>query len=45
MRVCSYFVIMIIISHFCAGCANNPDVAGQVISGILMGIGSGLSGL
>ena len=45
MRMCSYFLIMIIIPLFCCGCASNPDVAGQVISGILMGIGSGLSGL
>ena len=29
----------------CAGCASNPDAAGQVISGVLMGIGTGLSGL
>lgn len=29
----------------CGGCANNPDAAGQVLSGVLMGIGQGLSGL
>lgn len=29
----------------CAGCASNPDAAGQVLSGVLMGIGTGLSGL
>ena len=29
----------------CSGCASNPDAAGQVLSGILMGIGTGLSGL
>lgn len=31
-----------------AGCASNPnasDAAGQVLSGVLMGIGTGLSGL
>ena len=29
----------------CAGCASNPDAAGQVLSGVLMGVGTGLSGL
>ena len=29
----------------CAGCASNPDSAGQVLSGVMMGIGQGLSGL
>ena len=29
----------------CAGCASNPDTAGQVLFGVLMGIGAGLSGL
>ena len=29
----------------CTGCASNPDAAGQVLSGALMGIGAGLSGL
>lgn len=29
----------------CAGSAGNPDAAGQVLSGVLMGIGTGLSGL
>lgn len=32
----------------CAGCASNPNAAnaaGQALSGILMGIGTGLSGL
>ena len=29
----------------CAGCASNPDAAGQALSGVLMGIGQGLSGL
>jgi hypothetical protein len=28
-----------------AGCASNPNAAGQVLSGVLMGIGTGLSGL
>ena len=29
----------------CAGCASNHDAAGQALSGVLMGIGQGLSGL
>ena len=29
----------------CAGCASNLDGAGQALSGVLMGIGQGLSGL
>lgn len=29
----------------CAGCASNPDAGGQILSGVLMGIGQGLSGL
>ena len=29
----------------CAGCASNPNAGGEVVSGILMGIGQGLSGL
>ena len=29
----------------CSGCASNPDAAGQALSGVLMGVGTGLSGL
>lgn len=29
----------------CSGCASNPNAGGEVVSGILMGIGQGLSGL
>ena len=29
----------------CSGCASNPEAAGQALSGVLMGIGQGLSGL
>ena len=29
----------------CAGCASNPDAAGQALSGVLLVIGQGLSGL
>ena len=27
------------------GCASNPSAGGEVLSGVLMGIGTGLSGL
>jgi hypothetical protein len=27
------------------GCASNPGTGGEVLSGVLMGIGTGLSGL
>ena len=36
---------LVIVLLACAGCASNPDAAGQVLSGVLMGIGTGLSGL
>ena len=29
----------------CSGCASNPNAGGEVVSGVLMGIGTGLSGL
>ena len=38
-------VTIVVLLLACAGCASNPDAAGQVISGVLMGIGAGLSGL
>jgi len=41
-------VIVLLLSAFliaCSGCASNPDAAGQALSGVLMGIGQGLSGL
>ena len=37
-----YLVFVLLV---CVGCASNPDTAGQVLSGVLMGIGTGLSGL
>ena len=37
--------ILVVVLLACAGCASNPNAAGQVISGVLMGIGTGLSGL
>ena len=36
---------LVVVLLACAGCASNPNAAGQVISGVLMGIGTGLSGL
>ena len=36
---------LVVVLLACAGCASNPHTAGQVLSGILMGIGTGLSGL
>ena len=27
------------------GCASDPNIGGEVVSGVLMGIGTGLSGL
>ena len=29
----------------CLGCASNTNAGGEVVSGILMGVGTGLSGL
>ena len=41
----AFFAILVVVLLVCAGCASNPDAAGQVLSGVLMGIGTGLSGL
>ena len=43
IQVVGFILVAILIA--CAGCASNPDVAGQALSGVLMGIGQGLSGL
>ena len=45
MKSWMWIGILVLSLSACLGCANNPDVAGQVVSGILMGIGAGLSGL
>lgn len=45
MRKMTYFGIFILCLSACSGCASIPDVGGQVLSGVLMGIGAGLSGL
>ena len=39
------FIMFIIFGVFLGGCASNPSTTGDVISGVLMGIGMGLSGL
>ena len=36
---------LVVVLLVCAGCASNPNVGGEVVSGVLMGIGQGLSGL
>ena len=38
-------VTIVVLLLVCVGCASNPDAVGQVVSGVLMGIGTGLSGL
>ena len=41
----SVVATLVIVLLACAGCARNPNVGGEVVSGILMGIGTGLPGL
>ncbi len=36
---------LVVVLLACTGCASNPSVGGEVVSGVLMGIGQGLSGL
>ena len=38
-------LLFLILCGLFGGCANNPGVGGDVFSGVLMGIGTGLSGL
>lgn len=38
-------VIMGFLLLACLGCARNTNAGGEVVSGILMGVGTGLSGL
>lgn len=45
MRIHIIVVVLGALLIACAGCASNPDAAGQALSGVLMGIGQGLSGL
>lgn len=41
----AFIAILVVVLLACAGCASNPDAAGQVLPGVLMGVGTGLSGL
>ena len=41
----AFVATLVVVLLACAGCASNPHVGGEVVSGILMGIGTGLSGL
>ena len=36
---------LVVVLLACTGCASNHSVGGEVVSGVLMGIGQGLSGL
>ena len=36
---------LVVVLLACAGCASNPNVGGEVVSSVLMGIGQGLSEL
>ncbi len=38
-------LLLIIVGGLFGGCASNPGAGGEVLSGVLMGIGTGLSGL
>jgi hypothetical protein len=38
-------LLLLILCGLFGGCASNPGVGGEVLSGVLMGIGTGLSGL
>ena len=45
MRTNLLLIVLVVLLFTVAGCVSNPDAAGQVLSGVLMGIGTGLSGL
>ncbi len=38
-------LLLLVLGVLLGGCANNPSAGGEVLSGVLMGIGTGLSGL
>ena len=38
-------LVLLILCELLGGCASNPGAGGEVLSGVLMGIGTGLSGL
>ena len=39
------FLLLFALGGLFGGCASNPGTGGEVLSGVLMGIGTGLSGL
>jgi hypothetical protein len=45
MRTLVMCMALVMLLVACAGCASNPDAAGQVLSGVLMGVGTVLSSL
>ena len=45
MKVSFAFAAIIVFLLLCSGCASNSGAGGEVLSGVLMGIGQGLSGL
>ena len=38
-------LVLLVLGGLLGGCASNPGAGGEVLSGVLMGIGTGLSGL
>ena len=38
-------LLLLVLGDLFGGCASNPGAGGEVLSGVLMGIGTGLSGL
>ena len=45
LQVALRFLLLLILCGLVGGCASNPGAGGEVLSGVLMGIGTGLSGL
>ena len=45
MQIVLRSILFIILCGLLGGCASNPGTGGEVLSGVLMGIGTGLSGL
>ena len=45
MRTDILLTVLVVLLFTVAGCASNPNAEGEVLSGVLMGIGTGLSGL
>ena len=45
MKTHLLLVLIGVLMLACSGCASNSNAGGEVVSGVLMGIGTGLSGL